>query len=99
LGFGIETLRTLVFLAVVSGNQATTYTNRARQRLWSIRPSSLLILSSVVDLSIASTMAGFGIAMARLPLLVVGGTLAGAIVFGFLVDIVKVPVFSRLKIA
>ena len=39
-----------------------------------------------------------GIVMARLPLLVMGGTLAGAIVFAFVVDIVKVPTFARLKI-
>jgi H+-transporting ATPase len=57
------------------------------------------VLSSVVDLSIASTMANRGIAMAPLPLLVIGGTLLGAVIFAFLVDIVKVPVFHRLKIA
>jgi H+-transporting ATPase len=99
LGFGIEALRTLAFLAVVFGNQATTYANRTRQHLWSIRPSFLLILSSVVDLSIASAMASFGIAMAPLPLVVMGGTLAGAAVFAIVVDIVKVPVFNRLEIA
>jgi H+-transporting ATPase len=44
-------------------------------------------------------MASFGIAMAPLPLLVMSGTLAGAVVFAFVVDIVKVPVFSRLEIA
>ena len=37
--------------------------------------------------------------MAPLPLFVMGGTLAGAVVFAFVVDIVKVPVFKRLKIA
>ena len=98
LGFGIETLQTLAFLVIVFGNQATTYTNRTRQRLWSTRPSFWLVLSSIADLSIASTMAGIGIVMARLPLLVMGGTLAGAIVFAFVVDIVKVPTFARLKI-
>jgi len=98
LGLGIEALQTLAFLSVVFGNQATTYANRTRQRVWSIRPSFLVILSSVVDLSIASTMARFGIAMAPLPLLVMSGTLAGAVVFAFVVDIVKVPVFNRLKI-
>ena len=99
LGFGIETLRTLAFLVIVFGNQATMYTNRTRQRLWSTRPSSLLILSSVVDLSIASTMATRGIAMAPLPLFVMGGTFLGAAGFAFMVDIVKVPVFKRLGIA
>jgi H+-transporting ATPase len=39
LGFGIETLRTLAFVVIVFGNQATTYTNRERQRLGSSRPS------------------------------------------------------------
>ena len=77
LGLGIEALRTLAFLVIVFGNQATTYTNRTRQRLWSTRPSFWLVLSSVADLLIASTMANRGIAMAPLPLLVMGGTLAG----------------------
>jgi len=99
LGLGTETLRTLAFLVIVFGNQATTYTNRTRQRLWSTRPSIWLILSSIADLLIASTMANRGIAMAPLPLLVMGATLVGAVVFAFLVDIIKVPVFNRLKIA
>jgi H+-transporting ATPase len=99
LDFGIDTLRTLAFVVIVFGNQATTYTNRTRQRLWSTRPSLFLILSSIADLLIASTMASLGIAMAPLPLLLVGETFLGAVAFAFLVDIVKVPVFNRLKIA
>jgi H+-transporting ATPase len=99
LGLGIEALRTLAFLVIVFGNQATMYTNRTRQHLWSTRPSSWLVVSSVVDLLIASTLANRGIAMAPLPLLVMGGTLVGAVVFAFMVDTVKVPVFHRLSIA
>jgi H+-transporting ATPase len=87
LGFGLEALRTLSFLLIVFGNQATTYTNRTRQRLWSTRPNFWLVLSSVADLPIASTMAGFGLAMAPLSLLTIGGTLAAAVVLAFLVDI------------
>jgi H+-transporting ATPase len=98
LGFGIDTLRTLAFVVIVFGNQATTYTNRTRRHLWSTRPSFWLVLSSVADLLIASTMANRGIAMAPLPLMVMGGVLAGAIAFAFTVDFVKVPVFSRLRI-
>jgi len=99
LGLGMETLRTLAFLVIVFGNQATMYTNRTRQSLWSTRPSSWLVLSSVVDLLIASTLANRGIAMAPLPLLVMAGTLLGAALFALMVDIVKVPVFRRLGIA
>jgi H+-transporting ATPase len=98
LGLGIDTLRTLAFVVIVFGNQATTYTNRARRRLWSTAPSRWLVLSSVVDLLIASTMANQGLAMAPLPLVVIGGTLAAAVVFAFLVDFVKLPVFRHLKI-
>jgi H+-transporting ATPase len=99
LGFGIETLRTLAFVMIVFGNQATTYTNRARRRMWSTRPSSWLLLSTAADLSIAAILANRGIAMAPLPMGVVGTALAGAVVFAFLADLAKVPIFSRLRIA
>jgi H+-transporting ATPase len=99
LGFGIETLRTLAFVVVVIGNQATTYTNRERQRMGSSRPSLWLIGSSVVDLLIASTLATCGIGMTPLPLFVVGEILVAAAAFGLLLDFVKVPVFKRLRIA
>jgi len=99
LGFGIETLRTLAFVVVVFGNQATTYTNRERQRIGSSRPSLWLMGSSVVDLLIASTLATCGVAMAPLPISLGGGIFVAAAVFAFIVDFAKVPVFNRLKIA
>jgi H+-transporting ATPase len=98
LGLGIQALRTLAFVVIVFGNQATTYTNRARGHLWSTRPSSWLVVSSVADLLIASTMANRGIAMAPLPVPLVGAALLGAVVFALLVDFAKVPVFRRLKL-
>ena len=98
LGLGIEALRTLAFVAIVFGNQATTYTNRERQRMGSSRPSLWLVGSSVVDLLIASTLATCGIAMTPLPYLVVGGILVAAAVFAFILDFAKVPVFKRLGI-
>jgi H+-transporting ATPase len=98
LGFGIETLRTLAFVTIVFGNQATTYTNREHQRMGSCRPSRWLVGSSVVDLLIASTLAIFGIAMAPVPVAVVGGTLVAAAVFAFILDFAKVPVFRHLGI-
>jgi H+-transporting ATPase len=99
LGFGIDTLRTLAFVIIVFGNQATTYTNRARGHLWSTAPSRWLVLSSVVDMLVASTMANRGIAMAPLPVAVIGAMLGGAVVFAFVVDVAKIPVFRHLKIA
>jgi hypothetical protein len=80
------------------GNQATTYTNRERRRLWSSRPSFWLVVSSVVDLLIATILAIAGIAMTPLPALVVAGTFAATIAFAVILDLVKVPVFRRLAI-
>ena len=98
MGFTISALQTLAFVVIVFGNQATTYTNRERRHLWSSRPSIWLLRSSVADLLIASTLAVGGIAMAPLPAPVVAGTLAAAVAFAVLLDLVKVPVFQRLKI-
>jgi len=94
----IDSLRTLAFIVIVFGNQAITYTNRERRRLWSSRPSSWLVASSIGDLVVASTLAIGGIAMRPLSAVVVVGTVAAAIAFAFLLDLVKVPVFRRLSI-
>ena len=99
MAFDIATLMTLAFVVIVFGNQATTYTNRGRPRLWSSRPSAWLVASSIGDLAIASTLAITGIAMTPLPVGMVAGTLVAAIVFAFVLDLVKIPVFARLKIA
>ena len=99
LGFDIATLQTLAFILIVFGNQATTYTNRGRPRLWSFRPSVWLVVSSVADILIASILAVGGIAMTPIPSSVVAGVLAAAVAFAFVLDVLKVPVFARLRIA
>jgi H+-transporting ATPase len=99
MGFDIDALRTLAFVVIVFGNQATTYTNRERQHLWSSRPSFWLVVSSIADIAIASILAVGGLAMSPLPALVVAGTLAAAVAFAFILDLVKVPLFRRLRIA
>jgi H+-transporting ATPase len=99
MNLGIEALRTLAFLVLVFGGQATIYAIRERRHLWGSRPSLLLAVSSVADIAIASTLAVGGIAMAHLPALLVAGTLIAAAIFAFILDLVKVPVFVRLGIA
>jgi H+-transporting ATPase len=99
MNLGIEALRTLAFLVLVFGSQATIYAIRERGHLWGSRPSLLLAVSSVADAAIASTLAIGGIAMVRLPAWLVAGTLAAAAIFAFILDLVKVPVFVRLGIA
>ena len=99
MNLGTEALRTLAFVVLVFGSQATIYAIRERRHLWGSRPSLLLAVSSVADIAIASTLAVGGIAMTPLPALLVAGTLAAAAAFAFVLDLVKVPVFARLGIA
>jgi len=99
LHLGIEALQTLSVVALVFGSQATTYVIRGRLHLWGLRPSVWLVLSSVVDVLIISTLALRGIAMAPLPLAVVVCEFAAATAFGLVLDLVKIPVFARLSIS
>jgi H+-transporting ATPase len=97
---GLATLQTLAFATLVCGNQAATYNVRTRRRICSAPlPSRWLVLSSVADLLIAFTLAWRGWLMMPLSPLILISVLGGAIAFTFLLNLVKVPVFSRLKIA
>jgi H+-transporting ATPase len=95
----IDALRTLSVVGIVFGSQATTYVIRGRRHLWGLRPSAWLVLSSIADVLIISTLAVRGIAMAPLPLADIAGVLAAAIAFGAVLDVIKIPVFARLRIA
>ena len=100
MNLGMEALRTLAFVVLVFGSQATIYAIRERRHLWaSSRPSLWLVASSITDIGIASILAIGGIAMTSLPAPVVAGTLAAAAVFAFVLDLLKVPVFARLGLA
>jgi H+-transporting ATPase len=99
LHLGIEDLQTLTVVGIVFGSQVTIYVIRGRQHLWGLRPSLMLVLSSAADVLIIPMLAIYGIAMAPLPLAVVACEFAGAIAFGLILDVVKIPVFARLSIS
>ena len=98
MGLGIEALRTLSIVTLIFSGQATLYVVRERRRLWSSRPSTWLMVASAVDLLIISTLATHGILMMPLPVVVVATTLAATAIFGLILDLIKVPVFRRLRI-
>ena len=99
LRLSVEALQTLCVVGIVFGSQATTYVIRGRQHLWGSRPSVWLVLSSVADVLIISTLAVSGVAMAPLPAVVIACEFAAAIGFGALLDVFKTPVFARLRIS
>jgi len=59
----------------------------------------MLILSSVADVLIIPMMAIYGIAMAPLPIAIIACEFAAAVAFGMVLDVVKIPVFVRLRIS
>jgi H+-transporting ATPase len=67
--------------------------------LWGSRPSSWLLLSSVIDILIIATLATRGILMAPLSAMVIGATLAASVVFMFALDVLKLSLFKRLDMA
>jgi H+-transporting ATPase len=99
LHLSIEALQTLSVVGIVFGSQATTYVIRGRQHLWGLRPSTWVVLSSVADILIISTLATLGVAMAPLPIAIIASEFAAAISFGIVMDLVKIPVFARLSIS
>jgi H+-transporting ATPase len=96
MNLGIDPLRTLAFVVLVFGGQASIYAIRDRRHLWGTRPSLLLALASAVDVVIATTLAVGGIAMTRLPATLVAATLAAAAVYSLLLNLVKIPLFAHL---
>ena len=99
LGLGIDALRTLSVLGICFGSQATTYAIRNRRHFLGPRPTVWLIGSTVADLLIMATLAIRGIAMAPLPVSIIACELAAAVVFGLVLDGIKIPVFARLGIS
>jgi H+-transporting ATPase len=92
-------LQTLAIVTLIFGGQAILYVVRARRHFWSSRPSTWLMVASATDLLIIATLATRGILMHPLPTAVVATLFGAAIAFGFLLDLIKVPLFRRLKIA
>lgn len=92
-------LQTLAFVSVAFGSQATIYAIRERRHRWSLPPSRWLVLSSAGDMSASALLAIFGMLMAPLAWGIVGGVFASAIIFGLLLDFIKVPLFGRLKVS
>jgi len=98
VGFDNNTLRTLAVVTLVFSGQAIFYVSRERRHLWSSRPGSWLIASSILDITLFSTLATRGILMAPVPPSVVACVLGAAILLAFGLDAMKVLLFRRFTI-
>ena len=98
LALNIGQLRTLAFLALVYGAQATVYVVRERRYLWASRPGPWIVLSTVVDIAIATILALTGALTEALPPDIILGVAAAAIVLLFVLDAWKQVIFRSLNI-
>ena len=99
LRLSVSEVQTLAVVAIIYGSQAMMYAIRERRHLWGLRPTLWVILSSVADIAIISTLAVRGIAMAPLPFTIVACEFAAALVFAAILNGVKIPVFARLSLS
>jgi H+-transporting ATPase len=98
LGLGLGPLQTLTFVTLVFGNQALLYVLREREHLWRSVPSGWVFASSAVDLTLVVALALSGTLMAPLPWRLVVAVLAAATGFAMILDQLKRPVLSVLRV-
>jgi len=96
LKLDLNTLRTMTLVNLVVSGQAIYYAVRERRRIWSSRPSTIVLICSLADLLIVPTLAFAGVLMAPLPISIILGLFATAVVFAFVLDEVKARLFHVL---
>jgi len=99
LHLDIDTLRTMTLVTLAFNGQAVFYVVRERRRLWSSRPSLLVLASGILDVLIIGTLALGGILMAPLAPSIVAGIFVIAIVLALIMDQVKFWLFAHFKMA
>ncbi len=98
LGLSLAQLQTLMFLMLVFSGQGIVYLVRERRHFWQSRPSSWLLLASLVDILVVSLLAVNGILMAAVPAGLVAGLLGLLLAYLALMDQLKIRVFARLGV-
>jgi H+-transporting ATPase len=98
LGLSVGRLQTLAAVTLIFGGEAILYCVRERRHLWRSLPSTWMIVATVADIMIISVLALRGIEMQAISVAVAVTVFAAAVLFGFFLDFIKVPVFRRLGI-
>jgi len=98
LGLDPDRMRTLTFLLLVLGGQATIYVLRARHHLWQSRPAPVMLCASLADVTIVTSLALGGVLMTPLAPAIVAMLFGATLAFAFALDAVKRIFFARLRI-
>jgi H+-transporting ATPase len=98
LALDLRSLQTFAVVTLVFSGQAVFYVSRERDHLWSSRPGTWVVASSLVDVSLVWILAASGILMAALPLGIIASLFFAAIGLAFLLDGVKLAMFRRFPV-
>jgi H+-transporting ATPase len=91
-------LQTLIFVMLVFTGVGNVYLVRERRHLWRSRPSTWLLVATLLDIGIVSIMASQGILMAEISPALIGAMLGIALLYLFLLDFVKIRIFRRIRL-
>lgn len=94
----LANLQTLLFVMLVYSGQGTIYLVRERRHFWHSRPSKWMLIGTTVDILVVGLLATYGILMAPISLSLVVGLLGMIGVYLLLLDLIKVPIFSKLNL-
>ncbi len=91
-------LQTLIFVMLVLTGQGNIYLIRERKHFWQSLPSYWLILSSLIDITVVSVFATQGILMTAINPILIIALLFVVPLYLFLIDFIKVHLFSDLNV-
>lgn len=95
---GINQLHTFIFDMLVFSGQFTVYMVRERKRFFSSRPSNILLISSILDILVISSLSYYGILVTAIPLEFIVISIALTFVWMVFMDSIKNIVFKHYKI-
>jgi H+-transporting ATPase len=94
----LEQLQTLLFVMLVFTGQGTIYLVRERDHFWHSMPSRWMLIGTLADITVVTLMATVGFLMAPISLNLVIDLLAIICIYLAFLDIIKVPLFRRLRL-
>jgi H+-transporting ATPase len=90
--------QTWVFLLLVFTGQGTIYLIRERQSFGKKKPSVWMVLSTIFDLTVVSFLAYFGIFMAPIKGIYIGGLFLSVFFYFFLLNLLKMWICKKIAL-
>ena len=94
----LDQLQTLLFVMLVFTGQGTIYLVREREHFWHSMPSRWMLIGTLADIAVVTLMATAGFLMAPISMILVIDLLVIIFIYLAFLDIIKVPLFRRLRL-